>query len=117
MEAAAMKNDLLIRNGRVIDPETQFDTVCDVAVSDGVIAAVGTDLGPARRDIAASGLIFCPGFIDLPPHGQPVVDDPMQAFDGMTTPPQPAARAQSVAPCAELQDRLSRTRNYGTSAS
>ena len=37
-----MTHDLLIRNGRVIDPETQFDTVCDVAVAEGVIAAVGT---------------------------------------------------------------------------
>src|SRR3546814_11572755 len=87
MEAAAMKNDLLIRNGRVIDPETQFDTVCDVAVSDGVIAAVGTDLGPARREIDASGLIVCPGFIDLHAHGPSVAADRLQAFDGVTTPP------------------------------
>src|SRR3546814_16141770 len=84
MEAAAMTNDLLIRNGRVIDPETQFDTVCDVAVSDGVIAAVGTALGPARREIDASGLLVCPGFLDLPAHGQSVAAAPMAAFDGVT---------------------------------
>src|SRR3546814_12920540 len=97
MEAAAMKNDLLIRNGRVIDPETQFDTVCDVAVSDGVIAAVGTDLGPARREIDASGLIVCPGFIDLHAPGQSVAADRMQAFAGVNNTREPEAGAPPVA--------------------
>ncbi len=80
-----MSHDLLIRNGRVIDPETRFDEVCDVAIADGLIAAIGTDLGPARREIDATGKIVCPGFIDLHAHGQSVAADRMQAFDGVTT--------------------------------
>ncbi|HEY9566735.1 MAG TPA: amidohydrolase family protein [Thalassobaculum sp.] len=111
-----MTNDLLIRNGRVIDPETQFDTVCDVAVSDGVIAAVGTDLGPARREIDASGLIVCPGFIDLHAHGQSVAADRMQAFDGVTTTLELEVGALPVAQWYEVQARVPRALNYGTSA-
>ena len=37
-----MKHDILIRNGRVMDPETAFDEVCDVAISGGAIAGIGT---------------------------------------------------------------------------
>ena len=37
-----MTHDILIRNGRVMDPETGFDEVCDVAISGGTIAKIGT---------------------------------------------------------------------------
>jgi dihydroorotase len=61
--------DLLIRNGRVIDPSQQFDRVADVLVRDGRIAVIGTDLptnGATRFD--ASGCVVAPGFIDLHAH-------------------------------------------------
>ena len=48
-------NDLLIRGGRVIDPESGHDAIADVAVEAGVIVAVGRDLGEANRIIDASG--------------------------------------------------------------
>ena len=80
-----MTYDHVIRNGRVIDPETGFDEICDVAVKDGIIVAVGTDLGTAGREIDATGLVVSPGFIDLHGHGQSVAADRMQAFDGVTT--------------------------------
>lgn len=111
-----MTHDLLIRNGRAIDPETRFDAVCDVAISDGVIAAVGTDLGPARREIDASGLIVCPGFIDLHAHGQSVAADRMQAFDGVTTTLELEVGALPVAQWYEAQARVPRVLNYGTAA-
>ena len=40
--------DLVLRGGRVIDPETGLDAVRDVAVAQGRIAAVGTGLPPDR---------------------------------------------------------------------
>lgn len=70
--------DILIKNGRVIDPSSGRDEVCDVLVSRGHIAAVGKDLsagGAAKQAKAAgaevvdaSGKIVCPGLIDLHVH-------------------------------------------------
>lgn len=62
--------NLLIVNGRVIDPASGFDGVADVAIADGIIAAVGKGLSRAHLDprqvIDASGCIVTPGLID--PH-------------------------------------------------
>ena len=50
VEASVNDWDLVLRGGRVIDPESALDAVRDVAVADGRIAAVGSGLppGPAR---------------------------------------------------------------------
>jgi len=60
--------DLLIRNGRVIDPANGMDEVCDVWLSDGHIAGVGTFDGKAAETIDANGRIVCPGLIDMHVH-------------------------------------------------
>lgn len=78
-------HDLIIRSGRIVDPETGHDAVADVAIAGTLIAAVGPDLGEAARVIDASGLVVAPGFIDLHAHGQSLPADRMQAFDGVTT--------------------------------
>ena len=60
---------ILIKNGRVIDPASQTDRVCDVLVNDGKIAGVGADLAAAGAEIFdASGLVVAPGFIDMHVH-------------------------------------------------
>ncbi len=61
-------NDLLITNGRVIDPAGGRDEVCDVAVAKGKIVKVGKVSGKARRVIDAKGKIVCPGLIDIHVH-------------------------------------------------
>ena len=60
--------DTLIKNGRVIDPANQIDDVCDVWISDGKIEGVGTFEGEAQHTIDATGLIVCPGLIDMHVH-------------------------------------------------
>ena len=62
-------SQLLIKNGRVIDPATATDTLADILIRDGAIAGVGADLEAAGAEIFdASGLIVAPGFIDMHVH-------------------------------------------------
>ena len=68
--------DLLIRGGRVVDPEQGLDGNLDVLVAAGRVAAVGRDLplpdGAAPRVVDARGWIVAPGFIDMHVHfGEP----------------------------------------------
>jgi len=61
-------HDLLIHNGRVIDPASGRDEAGDVAVAKGRIVQVGKVRGKARRVLDAGGRIVCPGLIDLHVH-------------------------------------------------
>src|ERR1017187_7558864 len=56
-----------IKNGRLIDPANNIDTRADLFVVAGKVAAVGNALGgfSANRVIDATGLVVCPGLIDL----------------------------------------------------
>jgi N-acyl-D-amino-acid deacylase len=66
-----MAYDLLITGGQVIDGTGDPRRPADVAISGSRIAAVG-DLAAcqASRLVDASGLIVCPGFIDIHAHGE-----------------------------------------------
>ena len=64
-------NDILIINGRVIDPAGGLDAVADVAIAEGKIARVapaGKISRKARETIDAAGKIVCPGLIDMHVH-------------------------------------------------
>ena len=68
--------DLLIRGGRVIDPEKGLDAHLDVRVADGRIAEIGRDLPlpehSTPRIVETVGWIVAPGFIDMHVHfGEP----------------------------------------------
>jgi dihydroorotase len=62
-----MTMKLAIRNGRVLDPASQFDGRADVFIDDGRIASIGS--APqgfaADRTLDATGLIVVPGMVDL----------------------------------------------------
>ena len=107
---------LVIVGGRVVDPASGLDTVCDLALQDGRITALGTSLGSADRMIDATGLIVAPGFIDLHAHGQSIAADRMQAFDGVTTTLDLEAGAAPVASWYRRQAAQGRVLNYGASA-
>lgn len=60
-----MSHSVNIRGGRVIDPAAGRDEIGDVFVSRGKIAAAPA---PGAVEIDASGLVVCPGFIDIHVH-------------------------------------------------
>ena len=77
--------DLVIRNGRVIDPESRTDAVRNLGISNGVIKAISSNNLSGRNVIDARGLVVSPGFIDLHQHGQDDENYRFKAMDGVTT--------------------------------
>jgi dihydroorotase len=64
-----MTHNLLLRRGRVIDPGSGIDSVADVRIVDGIIAAVGIlDPEPLEQIIDVDGLVVAPGLIDVHVH-------------------------------------------------
>src|SRR6266852_5999206 len=60
--------NLLIRNGRVVDPSQRLDGKADVLIADATIAEVGRKVKSSAETIDAAGLVIVPGFIDLHAH-------------------------------------------------
>ncbi len=62
--------NLLIKNGRVLDPAAGVDEVQDLLITDGRVARSGGRLeAPAGiRTVDARGKVVCPGFIDIHTH-------------------------------------------------
>ena len=77
--------DVVIANGRVLDPATNLDGVRNIGVENGKIAAISAAPLEGRTRIDAKGLIVAPGFIDLHSHGQTPEAYRFKARDGVTT--------------------------------
>ena len=61
--------ELLIRNGRVIDPSANRDEIADVFIRGGNIVAVAPNFDAAGAKVYdATGLIVAPGFVDMHTH-------------------------------------------------
>ncbi len=64
-----MAHDIRIRGGLLLDGTGAAGRLGDLAIRDGRIAAIGTDLGDdAMKVIDATGLAVAPGFIDIKTH-------------------------------------------------
>jgi len=63
-----VKNELLIKNGRVIDPANGIDKECDVLIVDDKVADVGNVNKPVQKIIDATGKLVTPGLIDIHVH-------------------------------------------------
>jgi N-acyl-D-aspartate/D-glutamate deacylase len=77
--------DLVILNGRVIDPESRTDSIRNLGITNSTIKAVTSNKLAGRTVIDARGLVVSPGFIDLHQHGQDDENYRFKAMDGVTT--------------------------------
>jgi dihydroorotase len=61
------RQHLHLRNARLIDPKNSLDARLDLFIADGLVAGIGQPPTgfAAERSIDASGLIACPGLVDL----------------------------------------------------
>ncbi len=77
--------DVVIMNGRVMDPDSGLDAVRNVGIRDGKIGAVSSGALKGKQTIEAKGLVVAPGFVDLHQHGQDAENYAAKAADGVTT--------------------------------
>jgi len=85
MTAVAADYDVVINNGRVMDPETNFDGVRNVGIKDGKIVAITKDAIKGKETIDAKGHVVAPGFIEGHQHATDQFSRKVNLRDGLTT--------------------------------
>jgi len=77
--------DVVILNGRVMDPETNFDGIRNVGIKDGLIATITEDDISGDETIDATDHVVAPGFIDTHFHWTRPIGYKVALRDGVTT--------------------------------
>jgi N-acyl-D-aspartate/D-glutamate deacylase len=62
--------DLVLKGGRVIDPETRLDAIKNVGINNSRIVQISSAPLKGKEIINVEGLVVAPGFIDLHVHGR-----------------------------------------------
>ncbi|MBW4621432.1 MAG: amidohydrolase family protein [Cyanosarcina radialis HA8281-LM2] len=114
---SAQTYDIVIKGGRVIDPETQLDGRRNVGIKGDKIAAISESSLAVKKVFDAAGMVVAPGFIDLHAHGQQIPAARMQAFDGVTTGLELESGLLPVREFYETVAKEGRPINYGASSS
>jgi N-acyl-D-aspartate/D-glutamate deacylase len=84
-EPAPPSYDLVVANGRVMDPQSGLDAVRHVGIRAGTIEALSETPLTGARVIDAARHVVAPGFIDLHEHGQTEEAYRMMVRDGVTS--------------------------------
>ncbi len=111
--AFAQDFDIVIKNGRVMDPATGFDQVSNVGINNGFITEISTEDLDGTREIDATGHVVAPGFVDYHSHAQSLYGQKLYARDGVTTPMDLEMGAYPVSDYYEFWDGKA-ILNYGT---
>jgi hypothetical protein len=107
--------DVVVSNGRVMDPETGLDAVRNVGVKDGKIAAITEQPIEGKETIDATGHVVAPGFIDMHHHNAGVpFGEKLALRDGVTTPMELEAGVYPIDEWYAALEGKCRT-NYGAS--
>jgi len=77
--------DIVILNGRVVDPESNLDAVRNIGIREGKIQMITEKKITGKTTIDAGGLVVAPGFIDIHQHGQDAENYRYKVMDGVTT--------------------------------
>lgn len=77
--------DLVINNGRGMDPETDYDAIANVGIKDGKIVRITKEKLTGKESIDATGLVVAPGFIDGQQHDLEPYGHRLMLRDGRTT--------------------------------
>jgi len=109
--------ELVILNGRVMDPETEFDAVANVGIANGRIETISDAPLVGAREIDASGLVVAPGFIDTHYHAVDRFGSKLAVADGITTGMDLEAGASDVGRWYAAKDSSGWQVNYGTTSS
>ena len=115
--AHAQEYDLVILNGRVMDPETMLDGQFNVGITDGRIEIITPGRITGAKTIDATGHVVAPGFIDLHFHALDGLSLKLAARDGVTTGMDLEAGAIHVAEWYAAKDKSGWPLNYGTGVS
>jgi N-acyl-D-aspartate/D-glutamate deacylase len=109
--------DVVLRGGRVVDPESGLDAVCDVAIAGDRVAAVGVGLPPGRQEVDVAGQVVTAGFVDLHSHAHDLGSARLQVTDGVTTALELEAGVTPVSAAYAAAAAAGRPLNYGFAAS
>ncbi len=115
-ESSNTEFDIVILNGRVIDPETGLDAIRNVGIKGGEIGLITEASITGIKTIDASEKIVSPGFIDIHTHSNDIPGQRLQAFDGVTT---GLELESGMLPINDWYDRMAKRGNiinYGASA-
>ncbi|CAF2506688.1 unnamed protein product [Rotaria sp. Silwood2] len=80
-----MEYDLVFLNGRVINPETNFDAIRSIGIIDGSIVSISDKTLKGKVELDISNLIICPGFIDVHSHEHTDEYYALKCQDGVTS--------------------------------
>ena len=117
-EVQAQDYDLVILNGRVMDPETLYDGVANVGIIDGRIATITKEKIRGGETINAKGHVVAPGFIDTHYHWQASLGYKIGLRDGLTSSMDIEEGCAGTTLAAWYEDRIGQTAvNFGCASS
>jgi hypothetical protein len=114
--ASAQQLDVVLKGGRVVDPETGLDAIRDVGIQGDRIVRISAEPLDGRRVLDVRGLVVAPGFIDLHQHTHETATYRLKALDGVTTALEMETGVPDVA--RFIEERRGKTLiHFGTTAS
>jgi len=105
-----MQYDIVINNGTIIEPRSEVQTVGNIGIKNGTIAAVSREKMEGREVIDAGNKIVCPGFVDIHSHlSLPLYPVWLSAKQGITTCLSGNCGMTPMMPVSEYLDTMEQT--------